>query len=688
MFALVLVLAWAREGDASKARISRAVRRYEYQTPVNRENPPNCSRDHLYDTAFPGVTWDSRNWRLTSKVLDQGHYQARGSIANGYIGINSASTGPFFELDLPVNGDVVSGWPLFSRRQTYAGVSGFWNRQVRGNAKTNFAWIDQYGDESFIAGLPHWGGIVIELGDGTFLDATVDAAEISKYRSSYDYKAGILSWKYKWSPKNYQGTFDIQYEIFAHKLNINMAVVRMVVEASTDTYAAINNILDGYSAVRAYFVESGKEDGFLFSSVSPAGVSNVTGYVFASLQSDSEDFSPEGKVTTGSTYLHANESSVQERHDVFLEANKKMEMVKYVGIASTDAFPDPRGRAKDAATEAQKQGFKKLLRSHIAEWAEVMPDHSVDDFKLENGLLPRDPSIVDDAIMAVVNPYSLLQNTVGENAIAAADGAPINENSISVGGLGSDSYAGMIFWDAETWMQPGLVAAFPISAQRIANYRVVRYEQAKRNAQTEYSGSQNSTSISDNAAIFPWTSARDGNCTGTGPCFDYEYHINGDIGIALANQWVVSGDDQAFQERYMPVYDSIATGLADLLQPNGSYWTLTNMTDPDEYANHVDAGGYTMPLIAQTLHYANRFRERFGLAKNDKWTQMADNVLIVRKNNITLEYTTMDDSVVVKQADVILNTFPLDYRESYTTENALTDLDYVSNHLPHVTALC
>jgi trehalose/maltose hydrolase-like predicted phosphorylase len=95
-------------------------------------------------------------------------------------------------------------------------------------------------------------------------------------------------------------------------------------------------------------------------------------------------------------------------------------------------------------------------------------------------------------------------------------------DSISVGGLTSDSYGGQVFWDADVWMQPGLVASHPEAAQRFTNFRVAKYEQAKANIETKFSGSQNQTVFSSSAAIYPWTSGRFGNCTATGACWDYQ----------------------------------------------------------------------------------------------------------------------------------------------------------------------
>jgi trehalose/maltose hydrolase-like predicted phosphorylase len=537
------------------------------------------SSSHLSQTRFDGVTWDLRNWRIHSTVLDQGHYQSRGSVANGYFGINVAAAGPFFELDTPVDGDVINGWPMFSRRQTFAGLAGFYDQQPTTNG-SNFPWLYQYGGESIISGIPHWSGLVLDLGNNTYLDATVDNTTISNYTTTYDYKAGLLSWDYTWSPKGQNGSYHINYRLFASKLDINQAVVRLSVTPTADANATIVNVLDGYAAVRTNFVTSGNDSDAIYSAVSPTGVSNVTAYIYAVLDGDDAVDLSSANIVSDKPYVHSNDSSIAQAVDVRFRAGKTVTVTKFVGAASTDAFADPQTTAKEAALTARRRGYEDLLRSHVSEWAQVMPDESVDDFTLANGTLPNDTFIIESSVMAVVNPYYLLQNTVGENALQRVSNAPVNDYSIPVSGLTSDSYGGMIFWDADVWMQPGLVAAFPESAKRITNYRVATYQQAKANVKTAFTSSKNKTTFSDDAALYPWTSGRKGNCTGTGPCFDYEYHLNGDIGISLINQWVTTGDNKTFQDTYFPIYNSIATAYADLLQQNGTKWTLTNMTDP------------------------------------------------------------------------------------------------------------
>ncbi|KAL4891446.1 glycosyl hydrolase family 65 central catalytic domain-containing protein [Aspergillus ambiguus] len=638
----------------------------------------SVNSSNVYQTRFDGVTWDDDNWLLSTTALEQGQFQTRGSVANGYLGINVASVGPFFEVDREDVGDVISGWPLFSRRQTFATISGFFDSQATTDS-SNFPWLSQNGHDSVISGVPHWSGLILDLGDGTYLDSTVDNQTISDFRSTYDFKAGLLSWAYTWTPAGNRGSYAITYRLFANKLNVTQAVVDMEIVPSGNANATIVNVLDGESAVRTHFVSSGEDDGALFSSVRPWGISNVTAYIYANLSATPNVDLAARTLVTDMPYVSANDSSIAQAVPVKFTAHEPVRVTKFVGGASTDAFTNPQQTAKQAAAAAQSAGYLRSLRAHASEWAYVMNDQSVDRFTdPHTGQLPDDEHIVNSAIIAVTNTYYLLQNTVSKNAIAAVGNAPLNTQSISVGGLSSDSYAGLIFWDADVWMQPGLVASHPEAAQAVTDYRVAKYDQAIANIDTVSSSSKNQTRFDPSAAIYPWTSGRFGNCTATGPCWDYQYHLNGDIGLSLIYQWVTSGDTQQFRESLFPVYDSVATLYSNLVERNGSSWTITNMTDPDEYANNIDAGGFTMAVVSETLQYANSFREQFGLEPNDTWTQISDNVLILRENGVTLEYTTMNGTAVVKQADIVLTTYPLVY-DNYTAQNALNDLDYYAN---------
>jgi hypothetical protein len=85
-----------------------------------------------------------------------------------------------------------------------------------------------------------------------------------------------------------------------------------------------------------------------------------------------------------------------------------------------------------------------------------------------------------------------------------------------------------------------------------------------------------------------------------------------------------------------------------------------------------------MALISEHLDRTNLFSEMFGYETNETWTKQAAHVLIDKdeKADITLEYSGQNGSIAVKQADIVLTTFPLDYTKNYTETTSLNDLDY------------
>jgi trehalose/maltose hydrolase-like predicted phosphorylase len=405
-----------------------------------------ATKSRIYETRFNGTLWDDANWRITTTQLDQGHYQSRMSLANGYLGINVAAAGPFFEADTPVNGDNINGWPLFNRRQTFATIAGFWDEQPTTNG-TNFEWLNQYGGESVISGVPHWSGLHVKIGNEV-LGAGVPVEQISGFVSTLDMRAGTMQWSYTWSPSDGPAV-DIEYEMFVHKLYVNQAAVQLKLKPSGDLNASVIDLLDGDCALRTQFVDKGCETilPFIWSAVRPSGIENVTAYTYSALVGD--DSCDKGSRTniTDESLIGTNSSSIAQIMKMELKAGRTSIVTKYIGGASSDAFEDPQTTARNASWSAAQQGYVELLASHIAEWTNVMTGDSVDDYRYPNGSIPDDPNILELQITAVTNPFHLLKETVGANAVAAAgNNTKLDVNSIAVGGLGSDSYGGMIFW--------------------------------------------------------------------------------------------------------------------------------------------------------------------------------------------------------------------------------------------------
>ncbi|KAL6706532.1 alpha,alpha-trehalase ath1 [Coniothyrium glycines] len=628
---------------------------------------------------FKDVHWDDDNWVISTRTLDPGHYQSRLTLSNGYFGINVASAGPFFEVDMPVAGDVISGWPLFSRRQTFSTIAGFWNSQPRTNG-TNYPWLYQYGWESFVAGIPHWSGLHVEA-NGERLNASVDPEHISDFVSSLDVKGGIASWRYNWKPGGVgDGIIDVDYHLFVHKLYVNKAAVRLRLTSTRDINVTVYDVLDGDCAVRSDFIDKGYEEDTptIWSAVSPGNITNVTAYVYSTLGgSDWVDFSTRSQVEDG-VLGSGNGSTIAQSVQAGLTAFRPTEINKYVGIASTDAFPDPQNIAKNASASGAEEGYHKLIHSHIQEWESILTPDSVDDYHLPDGSLPDDPDLRELHILAHTNPFYLLSNMVGPNAVAAAgNNTKLDIYSVPVCGLGSDCYGGLIFWDADTWIAPGCQVSHPQHAQNVVKYRVEHFGQAQRNTKTAFQSSKNHTGrFTPGGAVYPWTSGRFGNCTGTGACFDYEYHLNGDISLAFNNHMIITGDQAYFNDTLLPINNAIAhfyNQLLDYNETSGAF-ELWNATDPDEYANNVNNAGYTTALIQRHLLETNEFNNWFGRSVNTTWANTATKMRLPINEDvgIIVEYAGMNGSVAVKQADVVLVDDLLHYPNSYS----LANLDY------------
>lgn len=627
---------------------------------------------------FEDVTWDDDNWVLSTRTLDQGHYQSRLSLANGYFGLSVAALGPFFEVDEQDGGKGISGWPLFSRRQTFATIAGFYNSQERTEG-SNYPWLYQYGWDSMIAGIPHWSGLHVEA-NGEMLDASVDQEHISDFVTSLDVKGGIASWKFNWKPGgSSEGTIDVDYQLFIHKLYVNQAAVRLRLTASRDMEVTVYDVLDGDCAVRSQFVEKKYEEDTptIWTAVSPGDISNVTAYVYSTLAADEwADLQTRRKVEEGR--FSSNDSTIAQSMELRLTASKPHEIKKFVGVASSDAFEDPQTVARNASVSAVAIGYYELLRSHIEEWATIMAPDQVDSYRLPNGLLPLDPSVQELHILAHTNPFFLLSHMVGPNAVAAAgNNTKLDINSIPVCGFGADCYGGQIYWDADVWMTPGIQVSHPQHAQNVIKYRVDRFDQARANVETAFTSSKNASDrFTAGGAVYPWTSGRFGNCTATGACFDYEYHINGDISLAFNNHLIITGDGKYFNDSLLPISNAIAHffgQLVDYNETSGAY-ELWNATDPDEYANQVNNAGYTTALIQRHLIETNEFNAWFDKPQNASWNKKASKMRLPVNDQvgIIVEYTGMNGSVEVKQADVVLVDDLLHYPNPYS----LSNLDY------------
>jgi trehalose/maltose hydrolase-like predicted phosphorylase len=493
-----------------------------------------------------------------------------------YVGASLAAAGPFFEYDVnqtnPDGDEPANVWPLFSRRLSFTTISGFYDIQQNGSG-TNYPWLEQYGYESFIAGIPHPTGIIFTFGDAS-LDSTASPNEISDFESSLSFKTGVASWAYTWSPSGVSATFQVSFKAIFSRVAPNLIAVEAQITPSGDVNGKVTDVLDGRSAVRSYLADKKLDDKAtsIYSAVHPDNLPNVTAYIVSTAKFDNQYTDQSSRAEASAPIVSSNGTTIGQTFNIALKAGQTATFHKYVGVASTDKFENPEDVARQASKAGSTAGWSAVVSQHVAAWGELMTEAAIDNFTdPTTGQLPPDADIEILQIASVANSFYLLQNL-------QPDGSGLDDNSIAVGGLASESYAGMIFWDADYWMAPGLNLNFPSYTKQISNFRVKQYDQAKKNA--EFNG------YTDGTVLYPWTAGRYGNCTGTGPCIDYEYHLNYDIAFNLVQIYNITQNKTWFDNGPRQIIESIAQMTGELLEYNETtktYW-IHNMTDPDEYA--------------------------------------------------------------------------------------------------------
>lgn len=416
---------------------------------------------------------------------------------------------------------------------------------------------------------------MIATADGNAYAPGIPRNEVLGYKQTSGIKDGIVTTWVKWRPAKEDVVYELKFTVIAHRARINLGMMRIEVTPSKDSKLILTDILDGAGAQRTYLDSRALMygDDAIFTAVHPTGLPNVTAHEFSTL-----DLSQVRKLRVleeGSRcsaedrpWVSKNESTISQEYTVHAKKGQKLVIDKYVGIASSDAFQLPCATSSKAALDAKKVGWEKLVKEHQAAWAELWDDADVVIPDAET----QDLEELQISIRASI--FHLLANVR-----SAEEGPGIADNSISVGGLTSDSYAGLVFWDADLWMMPGLLALHPDHAAAITKYRQKLFGQAQENAK-EYDLP---------GVLYPWTSARYGNCTGTGPCVDYQYHLNTDIALVHWHQFLTTGNETWLEKNAWPVIKAVAdmwtakvvkaptSGEDGLLK--GMY-TVNNMTDP------------------------------------------------------------------------------------------------------------
>lgn len=583
-------------------------------------------------------------------------YQRQPYVANGFIGSRIPNLGQGFTYDQLSDGpnaneeDLSNGWPLFNKRYAGAFAAGFFDIQDNVTS-TNFPELLENGYESIIAAIPQWTTFQISAEvNGTVytLDPShnhTSLGSITNYVQNLSLTTGIVTTQFTWLDQ-----IQVQLQVLAHRLLLNNGIVDLKIGNLNDNVpvnVSAIDILDFETAQRCQLTEIDKDESGIYVTFQPHQIDYINGAIYS-------------KLFTSNEVLRLSDNNLTAKQYVQFELQPKeiKHLTKIVGVTTTDFDPASLDsldlvlkKAKSSVTDINDD-VETLIKKHVQDWQET----------LDSTLSITFP---DDRLLTMAARASIYH--LNANTRPEAKGVT---GAVGVGGLSSDSYGGMVFWDTDLWMLNGLLPFNPDHVKSIVNYRIHTHQQAKENIPDNYTG-----------AAYPWTSGRFGNCTATGPCIDYEYHINYAVAQAAWEVYLSgAADDKYLEDVVYPLVNDAALFYSDYVKYNDTLnqYTTRNMTDPDEYANHVNNAAYTNSAISLIMKIAisvsNQLKKPFPAIYSD----IHDSIHLPtseNNDNITLEYTGMNNSVGIKQADVIMITYPLG-NELIDEDQARLNKDY------------
>lgn len=335
---------------------------------------------------------------------------------------------------------------------------------------------------------------------------------------------GIVETTVVWSPfnsknNNSSASSDIllHYTVLAHRSRPSLGLVRLDVSGlAGGQQVVITDAIDGAGAQRVEGEQAGKLKETelpyaIYSAVRPSGITNVTAWEISTLSivlSDKKAAKASAVDTPDSVGLNTNVKSpatIAQSYSVTAPSNGKISVYKAVGIASSDAFEGiERDTALKAAKQARKDGWERLVKEHKAAWETLWADGGE---VIIHGAEKRSSNSTSKSTSLLTEIQTTTRSSLFHlltNVRSGLEGKGLGDNSIAPAGLTSDSYAGGIFWDADTWMYPSLLSLFPDYAMSINNYRTKNLGAAMENAKQ----------FNRSGLLYPWVAFRYGDCTG------------------------------------------------------------------------------------------------------------------------------------------------------------------------------
>ncbi len=254
-----------------------------------------------------------------------------------------------------------------------------------------------------------------------------------------------------------------------------------------------------------------------------------------------------------------------------LQAGQRYSFSVVGAVISSAHVADPHNEAERLALYAALEGSERLLAGHQRAWERLWRGDIV---------IGGDAQAQLDARLQLYHLYSFVR-----------EGTAYSLSPMGLSGLG---YNGHVFWDAELWMYPPMLALQPEIARSMLEYRYQRLAAARQNAFSHgYKG-----------AMFPWESASEGQEATpvwalTGP---FQQHITGCVGWAFWKYYEVTQDKTWLRERGYPVLKEVADFWASRVERKGpGRYDIDNVIGANEWQENIDNNAFTNGMAITVL---------------------------------------------------------------------------------------
>jgi trehalose/maltose hydrolase-like predicted phosphorylase len=559
--------------------------------------------------ACPGDTGGtSTGWILSTTTFDT-TFSRHPFVGNGYLGQVVPPAG----MGYMATGEKM-GWPLYAPRYDGAFVAGVYAQQAQ-----------LAGNRQVIVAIPTWTTLIVGVGDETYSPST-PASRISDFRQALFLRCGLLRTRLTWTTADGRAT-DLVYDVVADRVNPHVGAVRLSLTPRWSGEATVTAMLDGAGA-RRISATGGEARAGTADVTFSADTTNVAGTVASTLRHGA-NVRPSGRANS------VNGLTARQAVTFPVRAGASYELVKYVGVDTSLTSRGPRNAARLASQTAAARGWRPLLAAHAVAWRSLWRSEV---------LVPGRPELQEWVRGSL---YSLLASSRHGQG-----------TSIAPAGLSSENYAGQIFWDAETWMYPGLLILHPEIARSMLEYRYKTMPGARANA----------ARLGFQGLFYPWTSASTGDLTSECHSVDpphcrTQVHLQADIALAAWHYYLATGDKSWLGSRGWPMLKGIAEFWASRVTPNedGSY-SIRDTAGPDEYSNGVDDAVFTNAGAATALRHATRAGQVLGQPAPERWSVIAGKLRIPfdESKRVFLQYDGYKGTKI-KQADTVLLMYPMEW---------------------------